>query len=120
MNTPGLVRKPFIGAVVIAFLFTVFVAARAGLEFWDRRHAFQPIAVRPPLPATPHLSAFQQKVVTELRRETEAGVRYQDGYFDGGNPPANIGVCSDVVVRGFLAAGVDLQKALAVDVTTAP
>ncbi|MEP6756471.1 MAG: DUF1287 domain-containing protein [Chthonomonadales bacterium] len=63
-----------------------------------------------------HLTTFQQKLVTSMEQQKSANIRYKDEYYVGGEPPANIGVCTDVVVRAFRAAGVDLQKRLARDI----
>jgi uncharacterized protein YijF (DUF1287 family) len=49
---------------------------------------------------------------------------YTEGYyplrFPGGDPPRNVGVCSDTIVRAFRNAGFDLQKLVAEDVRRAP
>lgn len=68
----------------------------------------------------PRLSLFQQKVLAELRRQAQSNIRYQDDYFRGGEPPANIGVCTDVVIRAFRAAGVNLQAEVAADIRAHP
>lgn len=55
--------------------------------------------------------------------EAQVGVtiRYDPSYrrlpFPGGDPPADRGVCTDVVVRAFRAIGVDLQSAVHRDMT---
>ncbi len=69
-------------------------------------------------PVTPpqRLSGFQRAVLGDLDRQVRAGIRYQDGYFSGGDPPPDVGVCTDVVIRAYRAAGVDLQRLVADDV----
>ena len=35
---------------------------------------------------------------------------YKSEYYDGGYPPAGVGVCTDVVASAFLEAGYDLRE----------
>lgn len=55
-------------------------------------------------------------LLTAARREVANGTRYVEEYhvlkYPGGDVPPNTGVCTDLVVRAFRAAGLDLQKAL--------
>lgn len=46
--------------------------------------------------------------------ETEP--KYKSKYYEGGYPTDEYGVCTDVVARGFLAAGYDLQKLVDEDI----
>jgi hypothetical protein len=66
------------------------------------------------------LTPFQRAVETDLDRQVAAHIRYQDGYFTGGDPPADIGVCTDVAIRSYLAAGVDLQALVQKDIRARP
>lgn len=86
--------------------------------FLHRRRTFAPVAGQPSAPLVPpeQLSSFQRAVVADLDRQVRAGIRYQDGYFEGGDPPAGVGVCTDVVIRAYRAAGVDLRREVARDV----
>lgn len=63
-------------------------------------------------PATPE--EFSQRVLEAARREVANGVRYDAGYYEmpypGGDVPADVGACTDLVVRAYRAAGIDLQK----------
>ncbi len=47
---------------------------------------------------------------------TKHDVKYDGAYisiaYPGGDVPANLGVCTDVVIRSYRALGVDLQKAV--------
>lgn len=45
---------------------------------------------------------------------------YNDAYYDGGYPPENIGVCTDVVWRAFRAAGYCLRDMVDRDVADHP
>lgn len=46
----------------------------------------------------------------------ETRPKYKSKYYEGGYPTDNYGVCTDVVARGFLAAGYDLQKLVDEDI----
>ncbi len=53
-------------------------------------------------------------VVIGARLEAEKGVTYEASYvqikYPGGDVPSDRGVCTDVVIRAFRNAGIDLQK----------
>ncbi len=58
-----------------------------------------------------------QPLVTAARDRLKANVRYDGAYigldYPGGDVPAHIGVCTDVVIRSYRAAyGFDLQKSV--------
>jgi len=61
-------------------------------------------------------AAFAKIVVEAAQSQTKERVVYDGRYFKlaypGGDLPAGIGVCTDVVVRAFRKAGVDLQVAV--------
>jgi uncharacterized protein len=54
-----------------------------------------------------------EKIVAAAIAQTTQRVTYDGSYrriaYPGGDVPANIGVCTDVVIRAWRAAGVDLQ-----------
>lgn len=60
--------------------------------------------------------AFSRKVVEAAQGQTRERVVYDGRYFKlaypGGDVPAGLGVCTDVVIRAFRKAGVDLQVAV--------
>lgn len=66
------------------------------------------------------LTPFQSAVENDLDRQIAAHIRYQDGYFTGGDPPPDIGVCTDVVIRSYRAAGVDLRSLVQKDIRAHP
>ncbi|HLY60994.1 MAG TPA: DUF1287 domain-containing protein [Terriglobia bacterium] len=57
---------------------------------------------------------FLKKLVDAAVEQTRHVVRYDSEYvripYPGGDVPADTGVCADVVIRAYRAAGVDLQK----------
>lgn len=59
-------------------------------------------------------SAFLQRLSAAAIERTHHTVRYDPGYvkipYPGGDVPANMGVCTDEVIRSYRALGIDLQK----------
>jgi len=57
---------------------------------------------------------FQQKLVKAAHARTKHVVIYNPKYFaipyPGGDVPAHFGVCTDVIIRAYREAGIDLQK----------
>lgn len=55
-----------------------------------------------------------ERVVAAALAQTTHPVRYDGSYrrigYPGGDVPADVGVCSDVVVRAYRAVGIDLQQ----------
>jgi uncharacterized protein len=58
--------------------------------------------------------ALVQRVIAAARAQTQVTRFYDPTYlklsYPGGDPPPDRGVCSDVIIRAFRAAGVDLQR----------
>lgn len=108
-------RAPAISLIIL--LTAIAGAAVFSLSrFLERRNAFVPIHSTAPIHPTRRPPPFEAALMDALERQVKAGIRYQDGYFTGGDPPPNIGVCTDVLIRAFRDAGIDLQKAVAEDV----
>src|SRR4051812_39319773 len=59
-------------------------------------------------------SAFLDRLVDAAVERTSHEVRYDPSYFTidypNGDVPAEVGVCTDEVIRSYRAVGVDLQK----------
>ncbi|NWL16243.1 DUF1287 domain-containing protein [Pseudoalteromonas sp. Scap03] len=59
-------------------------------------------------------SSFDDDIVNALIYRTTQPVTYDGAYhqleYPGGDVPANIGVCTDVLIRSYRQLGVDLQK----------
>lgn len=57
---------------------------------------------------------FQQQLVKAALERTRQQVRYDGSYqriaYPGGDVPADIGVCTDVIIRSYRALGIDLQQ----------
>ncbi len=58
-------------------------------------------------------AAYAQRLVSAAVEQTKSSVTYDGAYrrigYPGGDVPAAIGVCTDVVVRAYRKLGVDLQ-----------
>ena len=79
------------------------------------------LAIPPPSPAAP--ADFVQQVIAAAVAQAGRPTRYDGSYrripYPGGDVPADVGVCTDVVIRAFRAAGVDLQQRVHEDMTRA-
>lgn len=68
-------------------------------------------------------SAAIQTLLSAALAQTEQRVVYDGSYrriaYPGGDVPANIGVCTDVIVRAYRAIGVDLQQRVHEDMRSA-
>ena len=57
--------------------------------------------------------AFVQRVIAGAIAQTARQVVYDGSYrripYPGGDVPPDVGVCTDLVIRAYRAAGVDLQ-----------
>jgi uncharacterized protein YijF (DUF1287 family) len=66
---------------------------------------------------------FEQQLVQAAIDRTKHSVRYDGSYhsipYPNGDVPANIGVCTDVVIRTYRAVGIDLQKRVHEDMSAA-
>ena len=85
--------------------------AGCGRESADPRAA--PNSAPPPVAAATAPEAVAGKLVAAARREVEKGTLYEPGYhriaYPGGDVPSG-GVCTDLVIRAFRGAGLDLQQ----------
>jgi len=61
-------------------------------------------------------ATFADKVAARAEEEARRGTVYRETYqrldYPGGDVPSEIGVCTDLVVRAYREAGVDLQREL--------
>ena len=48
-------------------------------------------------------------ILNGAKREALVNPKYQDGYYRGGYPPDNVGVCTDTIWRSLKEAGYDLK-----------
>ncbi|QUW01520.1 DUF1287 domain-containing protein [Chloracidobacterium sp. MS 40/45] len=84
-----------------------------------------PAGAHPVTPATPErpLSPPVRALLASAREQTRTTTGYDPTYvrigYPGGDVPAHTGVCTDVILRAFRAAGVDLQVAVHEDMRRA-
>lgn len=120
--------RPCNGSILTLILTLMLLIAGVGayqLASW--RHSQQninppnPIDHRPAVPPSPDIKPLPANAPPQLKQMLEgaiaqAGVTtgYDPAYvaldYPGGDVPEKTGVCSDVVVRAFRKAGIDLQK----------
>lgn len=55
-------------------------------------------------------------IVNAARREVEQRTTYQSTYYAGGYPPDEEGVCTDVIWRGLMGAGINLKDLMDEDI----
>jgi uncharacterized protein YijF (DUF1287 family) len=105
-------KKAAVGLLAILMLFSVVGCQRAQYSLHPAPVAEQPIVVTKPLADTapPQInqlitSAIEQTKVTTGYDPAYVGIKYPNG-----DVAVETGVCSDVIVRAFRNAGIDLQK----------
>ena len=88
----------------------------------SRGPAIPPGALVKPLPnnAPPQLKQLLEGAIAQAGVTTSYDPSYVSLNYPGGDVPEGTGVCSDVVVRAFRKAGIDLQKEIHEDMTAAP
>lgn len=61
-------------------------------------------------------ATFTAKLIEGAREEAERMPLYRSAYYSGGYPPAEEGVCTDLIWRAFKHAGYDLKKMIDADI----
>lgn len=96
-------------------------AARGPLGRRLRAIPLAALLLAPPTPGAP--TDFVERVIAAAVAQTGQATRYDGSYrripYPGGDVPADVGVCTDVVIRAYRAAGVDLQQRVHEDMTRA-
>lgn len=59
-------------------------------------------------------------IMLGARKDANNHPRYDDAYWEGGFPPDDVGVCTDVVWRAFRNAGYNLREMVDQDITLRP
>ena len=110
---------------VARLLFLISVLALSGCQrqstVVSRKPAVPPGAVAKPLPpnAPPQLKQMLDGAIAQAGVTTSYDPSYVGLVYPGGDVPEQTGVCSDVVVRAFRKAGIDLQKEIHEDMKAA-
>jgi len=108
----------------------LFVIALLAVTACERRYAVNTLNQGPAVPPRPNIKALPDNASPQLKQMldgaiAQAGVTtgYDPAYvaleYPGGDVPEKTGVCSDVVVRAFRKAGIDLQKEVHEDMKAA-
>ena len=106
-------------------LLLVCVLAVSGCQRHSRVVSRKPavpanVSVRPlPNNAPPQLKQMLEGAIAQAGVTTGYDPAYVKLDYPNGDVPENTGVCSDVVVRAFRKAGIDLQKEIHEDMTAA-
>lgn len=114
-------KKFFSAALVFLVLSFVFACRTESRELAekDEPKAFSDARAKPEFSeiASPEI----KKLLENAFRQTEITKSYDPAYvvipYPNGDVPMETGVCTDVVIRAFRAAGVDLQKEVHEDMT---
>lgn len=112
-------RCSYIGVLLI------FVVAMSGCQrqspVVSRKPAVPSSAIAEPLPAnaSPQLRKMLDGAIAQAGVTTSYDPSYVALGYPGGDVPEQTGVCSDVVVRAFRKAGIDLQKEIHEDMKAA-
>ncbi len=65
--------------------------------------------------------SFENRLVQAAIERTRHTIKYDGAYYSiaypGGDVPANLGVCTDVVIRSYRAVGIDLQVEVHKDIS---
>ena len=117
MSTPG-ERKGFTSRLSRQFLIAVgltLIAAVSCQRTYQRHGALvvtPPPSVAQPLPpnASPQLKQFVEAAIEQSKVTTGYDPSYVKIDYPNGDVSSDTGVCSDVVVRAFRKADIDLQK----------
>jgi uncharacterized protein YijF (DUF1287 family) len=106
-------RKMFPALLMVA---TISVATLLLFATPREQPAPPPVAVAEQTPVPDAPPSFQALVLEGARDQVQNQTEYRETYesigYPGGDVPAEYGVCTDLVVRAFRHAGVDLQQAL--------
>ena len=103
----------------------ILVSAACGchpqIRVVSRKPAIPPGAAVKPLPnnAPPQLKQLLNGAIAQAGVTTSYDPSYVSLDYPGGDVPETTGVCSDVVVRAFRKAGIDLQKEIHEDMIAA-
>ena len=117
MMKPNLLAR-FIGISVLAFL----IACQSNVSTQaqqDKPNVFSPTVAKPKL--TEIENSAIKKMLESAVEQTNITKSYDPAYvvlpYPNGDVPMETGVCSDVVIRGFRKAGIDLQKEIHEDMS---
>lgn len=118
MRTP---KPQLIGYATTVFLLLILVGCRSQPQVSNSDGLVPASPVLKPLPpnSSPQLKKLIDGAVAQVGITTSYDPSYVTLSYPNGDVPRNTGVCSDVLVRAFRNAGIDLQKELHEDMSRA-
>ncbi len=108
---------------VIALTAAAFIAVKDTAPFtrkWYTAEDFGIAEEKSPVDFNKNGADDYSDFVLGARKDAKNHPKYDGRYFDGGFPPDNIGVCTDVVWRAFKNAGYDLREMVDKDIQKRP
>lgn len=107
--------------ILVVALFFLAGCERRQMHTLNQGPAVPPSPKITPLPdnASPQLKQMLDGAIAQAGVTTEYDPAYVALEYPGGDVPEKTGVCSDVVVRAFRKAGIDLQKEVHEDIKAA-
>lgn len=119
-------KKTKIIILLFIFLLSIIVFFRKGIILdYLGIHWENPFIQKVEIPATyANIDRNENQIpdpidiVEAARKEVEQRTRYESNYYDGGYPPDDEGVCTDVIWRGLLGANIFLKDAMDADIAT--
>ena len=97
-----------LGGVAVGLLLGTLLEATPPLEQSERKVPARPLAAR--------AETHGERVAAAARAVVDRGTEYRATYealdYPGGDVPLTYGVCTDLVVRAYRGAGIDLQRLL--------
>ena len=116
-------RRNYITAAKLIFVVSILVTSGCNRQTRVVSHkpAVPPTATVEPLPANapPQLKQMLEGAIAQAGVTVSYDPSYVKLAYPGGDVPEDTGVCSDVVVRAFRKAGIDLQKEIHEDMIAA-
>lgn len=93
-------------------IFFVLICLVSGTVYW-----FSDDGVKEVLPITEVQLEQGNRIMLGARAYINTDLTYDDKYYDGGYPPDNLGVCTDVVWKGFMEINVDIKTLVDWDIS---
>ncbi|MEF9922327.1 MAG: DUF1287 domain-containing protein, partial [Anaerovoracaceae bacterium] len=93
-------------------IFFVLIGVISGAAYW-----FLHDGVNEVLPVTAVQLEQGNRIMLGARAYINTDLTYDDKYYGGGYPPDNLGVCTDVVWKGFMKINVDLKTLVDLDIS---
>lgn len=121
MKTVADQKRKFVAGVVLVISVLMASSCQRESRVASRKPVIPPSATVEPLPANapPQLKQLVEGAIAQAGVTTSYDPAYVTLDYPNGDVPLKTGVCSDVVVRAFRKAGIDLQKEIHEDMKTA-